>query len=359
MPLRRVAISSLRGAKRRSDPLPRRRRARRRFGWLRVAGDAGARLLLAVPLCAAVLGAPAHAAYPDRPIRIIVPFAPGGASDLIARVLSAPLSAELGQPVVVENHPGANGNVGIGYVAKADPDGYRLLVASSVIFVNRLLNRPDSSDPATDFAPITDLGGSPDALVTRKESDIADIADLIRRAKAAPGHITFASPGIGSISQLGVELLDLRSGIELVHVPYTGAGPAVEAALSGTTDLAGVNISAAMPLIKAGKLRALVQTGARRWFELADVPTMAEAGIANAESETLQILLAPAKTPPDIARRISDATMKVLDSPALRDQLLKTGFAVSAKGPDDLKALIASEVAKWRVVIAEANLTVK
>lgn len=313
----------------------------------------------ALSLFTALLSSSTQAAFPDRPIRIIVPFAPGGASDLIARVLSAPLAAALGQPVVVENHAGANGNVGIADVAKSDPDGYRLLVASSVIFVNRLLNRPNSFDPETDFAPVTDLGGSPDALITRQDSEIADIHDLVARAKARPGHITFASPGVGSISQLAVELLDLRTGIELVHVPYTGAGPAAAAALSGTTDLAGVNISSAMPLIKAGKLRALVQTGAKRWFELPDVPTMEEAGIQNSESETLQILLAPAKTPPDITHRISDAVTKILTNPPIRDQLLKTGFSVSAKGPAELKTLIASEVAKWRAVIAEANLTAK
>jgi tripartite-type tricarboxylate transporter receptor subunit TctC len=319
----------------------------------------GALVAVIVAGMAALQPASVQAAFPDRPIRLIVPFAPGGASDLIARVLSGPLTEELGQPVVVENHAGANGNVGIAYVAKSDPDGYRLLVASSVIFVNKLLKRPDSYDPAADFAPVADLGGSPDALVTRTESSIADFADLIKRAKTNPGHITFSSPGIGSISQLGVELLDLRAGVELVHVPYTGAGPAAEAALAGTTDLAGVNISAAMPLIKDGKLRALVQTGAQRWFELPNTPTMEQAGIRNAESETLQVLLAPTKTPSAVIERLGDAVVKVLANPKLRDQLLKTGFAVSGKGPAELKTLIASEVSKWQDVIPEANLTVK
>jgi tripartite-type tricarboxylate transporter receptor subunit TctC len=319
----------------------------------------GALVAVIVAGMAALQPASVQAAFPDRPIRLIVPFAPGGASDLIARVLSGPLTEELGQPVVVENHAGANGNVGIAYVAKSDPDGYRLLVASSVIFVNKLLKRPDSYDPAADFAPVADLGGSPDALVTRTESSIADFADLIKRAKTNPGHITFSSPGIGSISQLGVELLDLRAGVELVHVPYTGAGPAAEAALAGTTDLAGVNISAAMPLIKDGKLRALVQTGAQRWFELPNTPTMEQAGIRNAESETLQVLLAPTKTPSAVIERLGDAVVKVLANPKLRDQLLKTGFAVSGKGPAELKTLIASEVSKWQDVITEANLTVK
>lgn len=298
------------------------------------------------------------AGFPERPIRIIVPFAPGGASDLIARVISGPLQQELGQPVIVENHPGANGNIGIGFVAKADPDGYTLLVASSVIFVNLPLRRPGSFDPAKDFTSIADLGGSPDALLVRTESPIKNFEDILKRAKENPGRITFSSPGIGSISQLGVELLDVRTGIKLVHVPYTGAGPAVQAGLSGTTDLAGVNISAAMPLVKAGKMRAIIQTGDKRWFELPDVPTLAEAGIRNAESETLQVLLAPAGVPAAVRDRLSEAVVKVLKNAQIRDQLLKTGFEVSGNGSAELKKLIDVEMAKWRDVISQANLKV-
>lgn len=311
---------------------------------------AGLVVLLTTPVAAA--------GFPDHPIRIIVPFAPGGASDLIARVISVPLQQELGQPVVVENHAGANGNIGIGYVAKADPDGYTLLVASSVIFVNLPLQRPISLDPSKDFVPIADLGGSPDAITVRTESDIKDFSDLMKRAKANPGHITFSSPGVGSISQLGVELLGVRTGVKLSHIPYTGAGPAVQAGLSGTTDLAAVNISAAMPLIKAGKLRALVQTGEQRWFELPEVPTLQQAGIANAESETLQILLAPAKTSKAVVDRLSEAVVKVLKSPQIRDNLLKTGFVVSGTGSTELKKLIATEMTKWRDVITQGDLKV-
>jgi tripartite-type tricarboxylate transporter receptor subunit TctC len=180
----------------------------------------------------------------------------------------------------------------------------------------------------------------------------------MKRAKANPGHITFSSPGVGSISQLGIELLGVRTGVKLSHVPYTGAGPAVQAGLSGTTDLAAVNISAAMPLIKAGKLRALVQTGEQRWFELPEVPTLQQAGIANAESETLQILLAPAKTPKAVVDRLSEAVVKVLKSPQIRDNLLKTGFEVSGTGSTELKKLIATEMTKWRDVITQGNLKV-
>ena len=304
----------------------------------------------------ALLPVRARAEFPDHPIRIIVPFAPGGGSDLIARVMSGPLAEELKQPVIVENHAGANGNIGIGYVAKASPDGYTLLVASSVIFVNKLLNRPSSYDPEKDFSPVVYLGGSPDAIVVRTDSNIKDFADLLKRAKA--GHITYSSPGVGSISQLGVELLAVRTGVKLTHVPYTGAGPAAQAALAGTTDVGSVNISATIPLIKAGKLRALVQTGAKRWFELPDVPTVEEAGIGNDESETLQTLMAPAKTPAPVIDKISKAVVKVLARPDIRRHLLKTGFAVAGTGPDALQKLVAEEVGKWREVITAANLKV-
>ena len=308
---------------------------------------------------AAIFPAAAHAAgFPERPIKIVVPFAPGGASDLIARVLSGPLQQELGQPVIVENHPGANGNIGIGFVAKADPDGYTLLVASSVIFVNLPLKRSGSYDPSKDFTPIADLGGSPDAILVRAESPIKDFSDLLKRAKENPARLTFSSPGVGSISQLGIELLDVRTGIKLIHVPYTGAGPAVQAGLAGTTDLAAVNISAAIPLVKAGKMRALIQTGDKRWFELPDVQTLTEFGIRNAESETLQVLLAPHSTPSAVRDRLSDAVVKVLKNPQIRDNLLKTGFEVSGTGSAELKKLIDVEMAKWREVISQANLKV-
>jgi tripartite-type tricarboxylate transporter receptor subunit TctC len=231
-------------------------------------------------------------------------------------------------------------------------------VASSVIFVNLPLQRPGSFDPAKDFAPIADLGGSPDAILVRTESPIKDFADLLKRAKENPGRLTFSSPGVGSISQLGIELLDVRTGIKLVHVPYTGAGPAVQAGLSGTTDLAAVNISAAMPLVKAGKMRALIQTGDKRWFELPDVSTLTEFGIRNAESETLQVLLAPNGTPSAVRDRLSEAVVKVLKNPQIRDNLLKTGFEVSGTGSAELKKLIDVEMAKWREVISQANLKV-
>lgn len=296
------------------------------------------------------------APYPERPIRIIVPFAPGGASDLIARVISGPLGQMLGQSVVVENMAGANGNIGIANAAKAEPDGYTLLVASSVIFVNPMLTKGANYDPQRDFAPLVHLGGSPNALVTRPDSGISDLADLIARSKANPSGLNFSSPGVGSISQLGVELLKLRTGANLVHVPYTGAGPAVQAVLAGTVPLSSVNIAAAMPQISAGTLKALVQTGNERWPDLANVPTLQDAGVPNSASETLQILLAPAKTPPEITEKLSKAVVEILKDPAIRERLRVTGFAVKGTGAAELAKLISSELSMWREVIDKTSL---
>jgi tripartite-type tricarboxylate transporter receptor subunit TctC len=300
----------------------------------------------------------AFAAYPDRPVRIVVPFAPGGTSDIVARMLATAFSQSLGQSVFVENRAGANGNIGIAAVAKAEADGYTLLVASSVIVVNPALSKQATYDPAKDFAAIADLGSSPNVIVTRPDTGIKDVADLIARARANPDLLDFSSPGVGSISQLGAELLKLRANIHIMHVPFTGAGPATQAVVAGTTKLAAVNIGTVIPLIKAGTLRALVQTGKERWFDLPDVPTLAEAGVPNAASETFQALLAPAGTPKDIIDRLAKETAEIMQRPDIRDKLRNTGFNPVGSGPEALQARVAEEVAMWKEVIARTGLKV-
>jgi tripartite-type tricarboxylate transporter receptor subunit TctC len=306
----------------------------------------------------ALMSATAFAAYPDRPVKIVVPFAPGGTSDIVARMLATALSQSLGQSVFVENRAGANGNIGITAVAKAEADGYTLLVASSVIVVNPALSKQATYDPAKDFAAIADLGSSPNVIVTRPDTGIKDVADLIARARANPDLLDFSSPGVGSISQLGAELLKLRANIRIMHVPFTGAGPATQAVLAGTTKLAAVNIGTVIPLIKAGKLQALVQTGKERWFDLPDVPTLSEAGVPNAASETFQALLAPAGTPKDIIDRLAKETMEIMQRPDIRDKLRNTGFNPVGSGPEALQARVAEEVAMWKEVIGRTGLKV-
>jgi tripartite-type tricarboxylate transporter receptor subunit TctC len=315
----------------------------------------------AAAVAAVVLAIPdaGIAAWPERPIKIVVPYAPGGASDLVGRVITGPLQQALGQTLYIENMVGANGSLGSLNVSKADPDGYTFLLTSSTVVVNPILSKSANYDPVKNFAPVVYLGGSPNVLVTRTDSDIKDFADLIARAKKDPNHFNYASSGVGSITQLSVELMKLRTGAGMTHVPFTGAGPAVQAALSGTVHLAGINISAVMPHIKAGSLRALAQTGKERWFELPDTPTLEEAGVKNAASETFQVLLAPAKTPRDIVDKMAAAVIAVLQRPDVKERLLAAGFAIGGQGPEALHDRLVSESAMWREVIAQTNLKVE
>jgi tripartite-type tricarboxylate transporter receptor subunit TctC len=330
------------------DRLPLSRRA---FARGALAAAAGASF-------AGVAARPAAAAYPDRPIKIVVPFAPGGPGDILSRMLSAPLGQALGQSVVVENRAGANGNLGIGVVQHSAPDGYTLLVVSSVFVANPAVNSKSNYDPVADFTPIVDIGASPNILAARTDTGIKNLPELIAYAKANPGKLNFSSPGAGSITQLGVELLKLQTGIDIVHVPYTGPVPAVQAALAGTVQLVGVNVSAALPFIKSGQLVGLVTSGTRRWPELPDVPTLRDAGLPAAESETYQSMFAPARTPPEIVARLSQEVLTILKQPGMEEHLLKIGLRLVADGPDVLRERVAKEAATWKKIVASSGIKV-
>ena len=316
-------------------------------------------------VCLAALGAAAilcgsaardaQAAWPDRPITILVHFAPGGSNDLLGRLIAAELAPVLGQGVVVENRPGANGNIGLTAAARATPDGYTLVVASGVVLINPSVSKV-AYDPITDFAPVAYLGASPNVILTRPASGITSLQDLIAKAKAKPGTINFSSPGVGSVSQLAVELLKLRTGIDVVHVPYSGASPAAQAVIAGTTEIGSVNVAGLISHIQAGTLRALVQTGKDPWPDLPDVPTMEQAGIQNAEVETTQMLLAPAGTPRDIIDRLAKEVQVILGKPDVREKMMKASFAVKYEGPDELRARIAREVPMWKEIVDRAGI---
>ena len=216
----------------------------------------------------------ARADYPDRPITAIVPFAPGGPADIIGRILATFMPQTLGQSVVIENRGGAAGNIGMGQAARAKPDGYTLLMTSTAISVNTALFKNLPYDPIKDFAPISELVNAPNVLVVRPDSGIATIADLVARVKANPNTFSYGSPGAGTKSHLTGEQLKLRAGIDMVHVPFRGAGPAAQAVLAGQIQVASVALAAAEALVKSGDLRALAVTGEQRWFSLPDVPTM-------------------------------------------------------------------------------------
>jgi tripartite-type tricarboxylate transporter receptor subunit TctC len=262
-----------------------------------------ARVFLILALALASLGDEARAAWPEHTITIIVPFPAGGPSDLLGRLLAAELAPKLGQNVIVENRIGAVGNIGISAGARAEPDGYTLLVVTNVVLINPSVSRV-AYDPLKDFAPIAYLGAAPNVIITRPASGITGIADLISKAKADSGKLNYASPGVGSVSQLAVELLKLRANIDITHIPFSGAAPALQAALAGTTDIASVSIAGLIGFIRSGELKGLAQTGSARWFDLPDVPTMGEAGIPNAVVETSQMFLAPTGTPAPIIRRL-------------------------------------------------------
>jgi len=300
--------------------------------------------------------APARAEWPDHTITIIAHFAPGGSNDLLARLIASELGPALKQNVIVENRPGANGNIGLTFAAHAAPDGYTLVVASGVVEINPSIRT--SGYEMKDFAPVAYLGASPNVILTRPASGIATVKDLIAKAKSEPGKITYSSPGVGSVSQLAVELLELRTDTKLVHVPYSGAAPAAQAAMAGTTDVGSVNVAGLIGFIQSGKLKALVQTGEKRWPDLPDVPTMQEAGIPNAVVETTQMLLAPAGTTQPIIDRLAKEVSAIMNKPDVRERMLKASFAVQFEGPDQLRARIAREVPMWKDLVERAGIKI-
>jgi tripartite-type tricarboxylate transporter receptor subunit TctC len=296
------------------------------------------------------------AGYPERPVRIIVPFAPAGPTDIMARILSAPLGPAIGGSVITENRAGAGGNLGIGNVARADADGYTLLVTSSAYVVNPGLYAKIPYDPLKDFAAIAELGTSPNVILADPKLGIGSIAELIARAKANPNELNYASPGIGTTPHLSAELFKLTAAINLTHVPFGGAGPAIQAILGGTTQLAFAALPPAHPYIEQSALKALAVTGARRWFDLPDVPTMVELGYKDFITDTFQGFLAPAKTPLEIIALLSRKSIEILKRPEITEQLRNNGFEVLANGPDAMRKRIETEVPKWRDIIAKAGI---
>jgi tripartite-type tricarboxylate transporter receptor subunit TctC len=318
----------------------------RRLGW--TAACVAALLGFAAP--------PAQAAYPERPITLVVPFAPGGPSDIIGRILSIALSQSLGQQVIIDNRGGAAGNIGMGQVARATPDGYTLLMTSTAIAVNPALFKNLPYDPFKDFVPISELVNAPNVLVVHPDSGISSVAELVAQARANPAKFNYASPGAGTKSHLTGELLKLRAGIEMVHIPFRGAGPAAQAVLAKTTQVGSVALAAAETLIQDGQLRALAVTSEKRWFSLPNVPTMIEAGYPGFISDTFNALFAPAGTPPDIVALLVREARAAFQRPDAREQARKAGFEVVAGTPEQLTARVASEVPAVRELVAKAGI---
>jgi tripartite-type tricarboxylate transporter receptor subunit TctC len=296
------------------------------------------------------------AGYPERPVKIVVPFAPAGPTDIMARILATHLGEAINGTVIVENKPGAGGNIGIGGVAHAEPDGCTLLLTSSAYVVNPGLYAKIPYDPYKDFAPIAELGTSPNVILVNPALGINSIADLVARAKKNPDELNYASPGIGTTPHLSGELFQLVAGVQITHIPFSGAGPAIQAILSGTTQVAFAALPPAHPHIESGALKALAVTGTHRWFDLPEVPTMIELGYKDFISDTFQGFLAPAKTPPEIIALLSAKSIEILKVSKTADQLRNNGFEVLANGPDGMRKRIEDEVPKWRDIVAKAGI---
>jgi tripartite-type tricarboxylate transporter receptor subunit TctC len=301
-------------------------------------------------------GSARAAGFPERPVKIIVPFAPGGPTDLMARVVAGHMGEVMGGSFIVENRPGAGGNIGCAAVAHADPDGYTLLVHSSALVVNPGLYKKVPYDIYKDFAPLVELGTSPNVFFTNPKTGIKTMADLVARAKADPLALSYASAGIGTTPHLSGELLKIKAGIQMTHVPYGGGGPGMQAVLQNTTPIGCVSLPPTLPFIASGQLIALGVTGKTRWATLPDVPTMLDLGYPGFVTDTVQAFMAPVKTPPDIQAALVAAALKLLNDPVINKQLVADGFEVLANGPAGMKKRIDDEVPMWRELIQKSGI---
>jgi tripartite-type tricarboxylate transporter receptor subunit TctC len=297
--------------------------------------------------------------YPNRPVRIIVPFAAAGPTDVMARIIAQKLSDNLGKTFYVENLPGVGGNIGMGMAASAAADGYTILVVSSSFVVNPSLYAKIPYDPYKGFIPITVAGVSPNVLVVHPSIPAKNVKELVDLIKANPGKHSFASPGFGTTPHLSGELFKLSFGLDLVHVPFNGAGPAIASAVGGHTPIAFTAVPPATPHIKSGALRALAVTSAKRSAALPDVPTMAEAGLTGQEADTLQGVLVPAGTPKEIVDLLHREIVKIVARPDVQERFAALGFETVANSPDQFTAQIKAEIAKWGKVIRDAKIKVE
>jgi tripartite-type tricarboxylate transporter receptor subunit TctC len=321
-------------------------------GGLRLRGVASLLALTLAPIAASA----GEAAYPSRPVRMIVPFAPAGPTDVIARVIAQNLSELWSHQVIVDNRAGAGGNIGMGLAANAPADGYTVLVVSSSFVVNPSLYAKIPYDPYKSFIPVTNAAASPNVFTVHPSTAAKTMQEVVSAAKANPRKYSIATPGVGTTPDLGAELLKMTTGVDLVRVPYGGAGPAVAAVVGNQVQIGSTALPPTTPHIQAGRLRALAVTGAKRSGALPDVPTMAEAGFKGQEADTLQGILVPAGTPSAIVSRLHSDVSKVLAQPEAKERVASLGFDIVASRPEQFAAQIKSEIAKWEKVIKAAGI---
>jgi tripartite-type tricarboxylate transporter receptor subunit TctC len=299
----------------------------------------------------------AHAAYPDRPVKVVVANTPGGPSDIVARIVTAALEQSTGKTFIVENRGGAGGNIGMEYAARSDPDGYTILLATNAYSVNYGLYNHLPYDPYKDFVGVSELATSPNTFVVRSELPAKTIKDFVALARANPEKYNCATPPIGTTPQIQLEVLKIREKLpKLEDVVFKGGGDAIAALLAGTAQLSSGSLPPAAPHIKQGTLRCLAVTGDTRWPDLPDVPTMQEAGYKDFVFATDTVLLAPAKTPPEVVKWLEAATLKVLAAPDMKDKLYQAGFQVRANGADAAWARVTKEIDMFKQIIDQAGI---
>jgi len=317
--------------------------------------------LLYVPLVTALLSATAAAQptpsnYPARPVRLVVPFAPAGPTDFIARVMAGRMSDRLGQPVIIDNRPGASGNIAIQMVARAQADGHTLLFSSSNLVSNPALSAKTPFDPVRDFAPISYVAVAPNIVFVHPSVPARTVAEWVTWAKAQGSRLSYASPGTGTTPHLACEALRAAAGLQFSQVPYQGAGPAVAAVLGNQVPVGCTAIPPTVPHAKSGALRAIAVTSAKRSAILPDVPTLAESGFPGVIADNLQGLLAPAGTPVAVIRRLHEEVRAILAEPDVRERLLAAGFDLHASTPEAFARIIREETARYAKIISQAGI---
>jgi len=298
--------------------------------------------------------------WPTQPIRIIVTFTPGGAPDVLARVLAQSWQESLGVPVLVENRPGFGGNIGADMVAKSDPDGYTLLIGTVGIHaINGALYEKMSYDPIKDFTPISFLASTPNVLIVNKHLGVNNLHELIELAKSKPNQLTFGSSGVGTSLHMSGELFKEIAGIEIRHIPYKGRAQSLPDLVSGRISMLFDNLSSSLPLIKAGEVQALGVTTLKRSLAAPDIPTLAEQGLHGFEATSWFSLMAPANLPNLVQKRLNALTRQTLNNPQIHNRLLESGLEPAPSSPKELAKLIQSEANKWSRVVHQSGAKVE
>ena len=314
------------------------------------------RTALALLLALSFNLAQAQEAWPSRPVRFILPFPPGGGTDILGRLIAERLSAGLGQPVVTENRGGAGGNVGAEAAARSSPDGYTIVLVAPSLAISPTLYSKINYDPVKDFAPVSLVATVPNVMITQASLPVQNLQEFIAFAKGKPGALNFGSGGAGTSNHLAGELFNIVTGAKLVHIPYKGVNLAMQDVLSGQIHLVVIGIPAAAPHIKAGRLRALAVVTPQRTAALPEVPTTDEAGLKDFEVTTWYGVLAPAGTPRPVIARLNSELVKIIHAPEVKERLAASGTEPRTSTPEEFAAYLKQEIAKWGDVVRKANL---